>query len=402
MGADPRLLQLLVDIAGSSAFLSRILVRVPDALEQLFEAMRTEPDRGLASFEDIPTATVPTSHEPARILADYKGLEVLRIGLRDVRGEQGVRATAEDLTRLAEVILRLAYERARREARTAGASLVVVALGKFGGGELLFGSDLDLVYFAPDTGDRDGATAVARRLNNLLGSPGPYGKLYDIDLRLRPLGVSGPLLTTPGGFRAYFERGLGQTWERMAWTRARAVAGPPMLCEEILGSVAETVYAPGFSADDARAMDEMRGRLAKAGGPDSLKRAGGGGVVDAEFVAQMLALRHGKDRPAVRTGHVPTLLERALAEGVVRPQRAADLLMAYEFLLTLESKIRIVTDLSEDRLPENETALRSLARRTGYVDTPATTAEQTLREEYAYHRDVAARVFRETIAELSA
>ena len=393
MNKDERLLRLLVHLAGSSRFLCNILERAPGSLDQLVDALATETGRGLASFEDIPTATVPTAPEPARILADYKNLEMLRIGLRDVRGEVSVRALGEDLTRLAEVIVRLAYERARSEARTAGADLVVVALGKFGAGELLYGSDLDLVYFTRDGPRVAAAGSVARRLNTLLATPTAHGRLYEVDARLRPGGASGPLVTTPSGFSDYFARGLGQTWERMAYTRARPVAGPPTLCEEIAAVIEETIYAPGFTAEDAEAMARMREKLAKAGGPDSIKRARSGGVVDVEFVAQMHALARGKDEPTCREGNVPRLLTTLKECGALNARTAADLFASYTFLLSLANKIRIVADLPEDRLPEEPAELRALARRLGYVDSGDLKAEDSLREEYAYHRDVAARIF---------
>jgi glutamate-ammonia-ligase adenylyltransferase len=398
LNADDRLLRLLVDLAGNSRFLCNILERAPGTLDQLVDAVATDWGRGLSSFEDIPTATVPTAPEPARILSDYKNLELLRIGLRDVRGEATVRETGEDLTRLAEVIVRLACERARREVRTAGADLVVIALGKFGANELLYGSDLDLVFFARDRDSVDAATLVARRLSSLLATPTPHGRLYDVDHRLRPGGVSGPLVATPSGFRDYFERGLGQTWERMAYSRARPIAGPPRLCEEIAGAIADTIYAPGFGADDAAAMAAMREKLAAAGGPESIKRAGSGGVVDIEFVAQIHALAHGAGDASYRDGNVPRVLARMQETGDVPAQRAADLTLAYGFLLALESKIRIVADLPEDRLPEDRAELHALARRIGYVDSGHVAAAESLRDEYAYHRDVAARAFHETIA----
>ena len=397
MGSDRRLLGLLVDLAGSSAFLSNILVRSPGTLDQLVDAVATEPDRGLASFEDIPTATVPTAPDPAGILNDYKQLEMLRIGLRDVRGEQGVAATGEDLTRLAEVVLRLAYERARREVRTAGDDLVTVALGRLGAGEMLFGSDLDVVFLTRESGDRTGATNLARRLHALLGATTDHGRLYEVDLRLRPGGSAGPLVATPAGFRHYFARGIGQTWERMSYTRARIVAGPPALGEEILKTIHQVIYAPGFSATDARFMAEMRGKMAAASAPDSVKRSGAGGVVDIEFVAQMHALDRGRDDPRYRIGNVTGILGLLRDDRVLHPQRAADLIAAHHFLLALEAKIRIVTDLSADRLPDDPQALRALARRRGYVDTSAMSAEDALREEYEYHREVAARAFGDAV-----
>lgn len=401
LSSDDRLLRLLVDIAGNSLFLTNILVRAPGVLDQLVDSLATSPDRGIASFEDIPTATVPSAPDPARLLSDYKDLEMLRIGLRDVRGEQSVRETGEDLSRLAEIIVRLACERARQELRTAGADLVVMALGKFGGRELLYGSDLDLVFFCRSERERVGASAMARRIAGLLGQPGAHGKLYEVDLRLRPGGSGGELVATPSGFRDYFERGIGQVWERMAYTRARAVAGPPTLCEEVAASIAETVYTPGFGAADARAMAEMRSKLARHAGPESIKRSRSGGVVDVEFVALMRALRHGREDPRYREGNVPRMIQLLYEQAAMEPQYAIDLRTAYRFLLSLESKIRIVADLPEDRLPEEQIALRALARRLGYVDTTGGRAEDGLREEYAYHRGVAQRGFDEEIGRLS-
>jgi glutamate-ammonia-ligase adenylyltransferase len=295
------------------------------------------------------------------------------------------------------VTLRLAYERARSETRTAGADVVVLALGKLGARELLFGSDLDLVYFGRGGGDLSASTAVARRLATILAAPTPHGRLYEVDPRLRPGGESGPLVATPGALRDYFARGLGQTWERLAYTRARAVAGPPTLCEEVVGAVEETVYEGGFTPADAAAIREMREKLAKAGGPQSIKRGGSGGVVDIEFVAQMHALSRGRDDRRFRVGNVPRLLTLLKEERILEPQRAADLHVAYAFLLALENRIRLVADLPEDRLPEEPKALRSLARRLGYVDTTEMRAEESLRDEYAYHKEVAARAFRDAL-----
>jgi glutamate-ammonia-ligase adenylyltransferase len=394
LAADGRLLRMLVDLTGHSAFLTNVLVRAPGVLDQLVDAVATAPERGLTSFEDIPVASVPSAPDPARILSDYKNLELLRIGLRDVRAEQDLPAVSEDLTRLAEVIVRLCYERARLEAGSKAGDVVVVALGKFGTREMLYGSDLDLAFFARDGDDPDAATAVARRLNALLSTPTAHGKLYEADLRLRPGGVSGPLVTTPNGFADYFARGLGQTWERMSYTRARPVAGPPTLCEEVAAAIQRTIYPPGFTADDARAMAEMREKLAAAGSADSIKRARAGGAIDVEFAAQMHALKHD-----IRAGSTAERIKQAAADGLLKRQAAADVLAAYRFLLALESRIRIVADLPEDRLPKNP---RPLALRLGYIDTETTRAEESLREEYEYHRSVAARAFHNAIAAFGA
>ncbi len=396
MAANPALLHLLIDLAGHSRFLCNILERTPGTLDQLVDALQTERGRGLASFEDIPTATVPTATDPAAILSSYKNLELLRIGVRDMRAEQSVRETGQGLTRLAEIVIRLGYERARRDARRPDADLVVVGLGKLGAGELVYGSDLDLVFVARDAEHVSDATAVARRLTKLLDTPSGHGRLYDIDLRLRPGGKGGPLVTTPGELRHYFGGGPGQTWERMAYTRARCIAGPPTLAEDVSAVVHDAVFAAGFGHAEAAEIRDMRERLAAAG-PSSVKRGRHGGVVDVEFVAQMYALERGKDDERYREANVPAILTLLQETGGREAQLAADLNLAYGYLLTLESKLRIVADLPEDRLPDDPAELHALARRLGYVDTESMPAADALREEYDYHRAVAARAFRKNI-----
>jgi glutamate-ammonia-ligase adenylyltransferase len=394
MGKDGRLLQALVDVAGHSLHLTNILANRPGVLDSLLDSLAAGAERGLDSFEDIPTATVPSAPDPGRILSEYRNLEMLRIGLRDVRAQSSIRQVSAELTRLAEVVVRLAYERARGEVRRSRGDLVVVALGSFGAREMLYGSDLDLVYFARD---REAASAVARRFAALLAAPTDSGRLYDVDTRLRPGGRGGPLVTTPEEFANYFGKGLGETWERMAFTRARPVAGPPGLCEQIEEAIHRVIYEPGFSPEDADAAARMRLKLSEAGSADSIKRGRGGGAVDIEFVAQMIALRHGRDHPELREGNVLKFLARAQEGRYIRPQETADLEVAYRFLLSLESRIRIVTDLTEDRLPEEPGALASLARRLGYADTELMRAAEALQEECAYHRGVAAREFLECV-----
>jgi glutamate-ammonia-ligase adenylyltransferase len=164
-----------------------------------------------------------------------------------------------------------------------------------------------------------------------------------------------------------------------------------------MAAIAETVFTPGFKAADAALMREMREKLAKKGGPASIKRGGSGGVVDIDFVAQMHSLSRGLADARFRQGNVPRLLLLLKEERILDPQRAADVHAAYTFLLALENRIRIVSDLPEDRLPDDPKEVRSLARRLGYVDVGDVRAEDSLRDEYAYHKEVAAKAFRDAI-----
>jgi glutamate-ammonia-ligase adenylyltransferase len=121
-------------------------------------------------------------------------------------------------------------------------------------------------------------------------------------------------------------------------------------------------------------------------------------VVDIDFVVQMHSLSCGHADARFRQGNVPRLLALLKEGRILDPQRAADVHAAYTFLLALENRIRIVADLPEDRLPEDPKEVRSLARRLGYVDVGDVRAEDSLKDEYAYHKEVAAKAFRDAVA----
>jgi glutamate-ammonia-ligase adenylyltransferase len=169
-----------------------------------------------------------------------------------------------------------------------------------------------------------------------------------------------------------------------------------------MGAIADAVFPQGFTAADAAAMREMRGKLARAAAPASIKRGGSGGVVDIDFVVQMHSLSKGHGDARFRQGNVPRLLALLKEEKILDAQRSSDVHAAYTFLLALENRIRIVADLPEDRLPEDSKEVRSLARRLGYVDVGDVRAEDSLKDEYAYHKEVAAKAFRDAVAAFGA
>ena len=263
------------------------------------------------------------------ILHSFKNAQVLRVGVRDIFGKEDIVATCSTLADIAEVCLRQITQREYTKLSTklgepmipegehAGqrSEFIVLAMGKFGGCEINYHSDLDMVFlYEADGGTfharrsrRSGETTTNQHFFSELGQRvikagsqlGPHGRLYEIDPRLRPTGKSGALATSLAEFQRYFAEGGGQLWERQALCKARVVFGSPRAAAVAMQSVAECAYLRPWQPEMADEIRRMRHRMEQTARPNNLKR-GPGGLVDVEFIAQMLQLKHGGEHPEVR------------------------------------------------------------------------------------------------------
>jgi glutamate-ammonia-ligase adenylyltransferase len=338
---------------------------------------------------------------------------VLRIAIHDIAGAIPLASVAAQLSALAEVLLERALALAEEEAAAKGRlppeRLCVIAMGKLGGRELGYHSDLDLVflYRDPKGTERQGDHArLAQRLMSFLQMPLREGLLYKIDTRLRPSGNQGALVTTASGFLRYHTGGgdgaapvRSQLWERQALLRARFVAGDATLFEDVRERVfAAAAYdRPGDVAALAAEIRRMRERIEAEIGKESTRgpnpKAGRGGLIDVEFAAQFLQLAHGHAHPGVRTPSTPAALAALREEGLLRESQFEALARGYEFLRRLELRLRIVHDFTVDHLPHGR-ALQQLARRLGYLgDDPAA----RLRADYARVTGEVRRAFEEVV-----
>jgi glutamate-ammonia-ligase adenylyltransferase len=254
--------------------------------------------------------------------------------------------------------------------------LAVLALGKLGGSELGYASDLDIV-FVYDGGidDHEAATRVAQRLTWALGAMLEEGKLYDVDTRLRPSGQKGTLVSSLAAWRTY-HRSSAQLWERQALIKCRAVAGDPALGAAIEADAARFVHAEDLSPPVvAAAIRTMRERIEKEIAREGPRRtdlkAGRGGLIDIEFAAQYLQLAHGAQIPALRVRGTRPALDAARAAGLLGEAAHATLLGGYRFLRTIENRLRIVHDRPIHEYPSDPVELDRLARRAGYPSSGA-------------------------------
>ncbi|MCS7237548.1 MAG: bifunctional [glutamate--ammonia ligase]-adenylyl-L-tyrosine phosphorylase/[glutamate--ammonia-ligase] adenylyltransferase [Thermoguttaceae bacterium] len=402
---DPDTLPILIRIFSTSQYLSDILAAEPESFE-LVRASQGMPYPRQVLVDDI-LAEVSALESEASVLSAlrrFKRREILRIAYGDIVCDQSIHTVTAQISYLAEAILEAAlYAAYRRLSQHYGAPrladgnrarFVILGMGKLGGVELNYSSDLDLIFFYEDEGHTDGL----RRLSNaeffeqlagevirLLTTPTPLGVAYRVDMRLRPEGKEGPLaMSIPAALWYYDNR--GRTWERQAFIKARPVAGDRDLGEHFLRQLTPWIYRRFLSRADISGIKALKRRIEQqtrsCGAESTNVKTGRGGIRDIEFVIQFLQLLNGPDLPTVRTGNTLEAIAQLAAVGCLTEQERAILSDNYCFLRKLEHRLQIMLDLQTHTLPSDAVALRRLARRMGYVDTPEADALEQFLADY--------------------
>ncbi len=389
-------LALYVDLCAWSGFLSEILISNPGMIDELLDTLLLDQPRPLDELREELAGLCRGAEDLDPILHSFQKKELLRIGVRDILGKEAIQETTAALTDVAEVILvqlaslqhaplvgRYGVPYLAEGPRAGQASrYAVLGLGKLGSREMSYQSDLDLIVVYEGDG-RTGPppwasrfdrfeltdnfhffTEVARRIIRAVSQHGPMGRLYHVDMRLRPTGQSGSLVSPLSGFRRYYAEDA-QLWERQALTRARVVHGDPDFAAEVLDAVHGAAYHLPWRPEVADEILAMRDRLEASGGDRDLKR-GFGGMVDVEFLVQMFRLKYGRDLPAVRRTNTWEALAALHAARLLTADEHAALHACYDFLRLTESRLRIVHNRSLDELPDDPEDLEKLARRLGF------------------------------------
>lgn len=332
-----------------------------------------------------------------RLLRRYRAAASTRLVWRDVLGLDSVDDTLAGSTRLADTCLRLALDALQaqfahrhgtvRDAQGQPVRLVVFGLGKLGGGELNFSSDVDLVYAyesggGASSGGSDGPRPLAaedyfarlgQQLAKLLDDTTADGFSHRVDLRLRPFGNAGRIALSFAAMEQYFQR-EGRDWERYAWQKARPVAGDLAAGERFLDTLRPFVYRRYLdygALDGLRAMkaaiaaDVARRELA-----DDIKR-GPGGIREIEFLAQALQLIRGGREPALRGRRLLPALHALVQARQVAAADADALIAAYRFLRRLENRLQMLADAQTHVLPADALARARIAGGLGCADWPA-------------------------------
>ena len=416
LGDDPRAVRRLVEALGASAFIGDALAQNPELGDVVLFA-RGAPTPELARAEvDVALGEVTASgaierdgdEAVAEALRRAKARVTLEVGLADLASQLGTREVTHTLSALADAELETA---ARHALGTAPGEpvrgLSILAMGKLGGREIGYGSDLDVIFLfdpaaAPEGKDADTFFArSARRIIQLISVSHSAGPGYELDTRLRPSGNQGLLVTSIDAFARYHgigARSSGEApsvsprvraaaWERLALLRARAAAGDPALGAEAMRIAHTAAYdLPTDPRAVAEEIHHLRMRLERENSQERRGRhdikLGRGGLVDIEFAVQLLQLEHGKDR-RVRTPETSVAIEALAAAGYLSPEHAETLRDGYAFLRKLEQRIRILHATPAQLLEGNAPGLLPLARRVGIRNRRGSEAGAELLARYA-------------------
>ena len=344
LATNPKLLELLVRTFDASFFATNVLIRHPHLLEEITRSATLNHSLSLSEH----TASLHPLVERGDLdsIRVYRQTQLLRTTMRDVLGLCPLPDLWQEITDLAEACLLAA-------AAIVGANnLTIIAMGKFGGRELTYASDLDLMFVGDDF-------RAAQNLITVLSIPSAEGVIASVDARLRPEGEKGPLVGSLEAFEAYY-RDRAQFWEIQALTRARPVTGPN---QETFRAIAHAAWSiAGRDPDLFDKIDAMlrRVRAERGSGNDMLDfKTGIGGIVEAEFLVQALQMRHDVRETSVR----PAISKLA---NIISSEDSALLGCSYEFLRHLETVLRRWRNTSASSLPPDPIEQRKLAIRMGF------------------------------------
>ena len=428
----PSTLEALTRVCGTSLYLADMLITSPELFDLLTVPTLVERSKTLAEKQEEALQIVAEAAE-GRMLAmlrRYKNDEIWRIALRNILGNATLPIMTEELSDLAEAVLQAVYPEIDAELREAHGTpldsdgnpvtFAIIAMGKFGGRELNFSSDLDVMYVYSADGETTKGMpnveffeAVGLELVNRLAGNQGMG-IYEIDLRLRPHGTGGAIALPLAGYQHYYDT-TALVWERQALTRARVVAGDT----EILGNrflkIAHAFcYAEPLTAEEIaeivrtrkrkeaqatrRTSTRRRGR-GKTQTPIANVKSGYGGLVDIEFAVQILQLVHGGEAPSVRLQNTLLAVDRLHDIGILTETQRDGLSEAYLFLRRVENALRIVHDRALDALPKNRAELAQLARRLGYAETEGTPIVDAFLQDYGKWTEMTRSLFNEILVD---
>jgi len=381
-------------LASDSPFLCRYVNADPEAFAWAIDPGRWRGPRGPERFAAHLQRHLDGITDETQWMAAarrFRAREILRIAARDLLGVAGVEENTAELSHLAEVLLAAAWRFTRgtlaepyglldRDGPEGG--FAVLGLGKLGAGELNFSSDIDLIYlYARDgetTGGRLGtishhewAVRAARLITRLMDHKTEHGRLFRVDLRLRPDGDAGPLAFTPQGCANYYEA-MGQAWERMMLLRARFCAGDPAVVEAFQEAVRPFVYPraidPKLVVSVREVKRQITDQLSRKRQPGFHVKLGTGGIREIEFFAQTVQILHAGRDASLRVANTLELLDRLRAAGLIDRNIRDSQRDDYRFLRRVEHRLQMVEDRQTHLLPTDRTERTAIAQSLGFAD----------------------------------
>ena len=411
----PGAMPVLAAIFSASRFLTEALLKHPEWVEEIIGSAELNRLLTVEDYQAKLEASLPPGVPSAAALARFRRQQLLRIVARDVMGLAALAETTLELSNLADAILQITCERIRQalvarhgqprpEQKAEGpdpATFAVIALGKLGGSELNYSSDIDLLYIYSANGHTDGPEVItnkeffqkqATQLTELLSAFTPEGTCYRVDLRLRPDGSLGEIAPSFEAARNYYQR-RARDWELQMLIKARPVAGDRALAARLLELLQPLIYSTTLDFSVVEATSATRVRIseklaARRSGELNIKLAPGG-IRDVEFLVQCLQRLHGGREPWVRHSGTLLALFRLRDKNLLSPREYSRLAAAYQFLRHLEHRLQMAEDRQTHTLPREPAELELLARRMPLSQVgQAPTAELLLSELHRHLEEV--------------
>ena len=403
---EHRLLQqILLELFAQSQFLADILVRNPELFRWLTSTNVLKLTATREQYALDASNAVSLFQRMDRKLDTLKRFhrrELLRIGARQILKEADVQTTSRELSALADSIVGTALDLAYQQVAEGVASplprnLAVIGLGKLGGGELNFSSDIDLMFVYDEDGPLSPSLGRIATLHEYYSRVAEYvvrrltdhtaeGHLYRVDMRLRPDGQSGPLAMSRSAYIAYYEA-RGELWERQMLIKARVIAGDQAVGERWKQEIKPFVYHKTLLASPLEEIAGIKSRIESALEGTTNIKLGSGGIRDIEFTVQALQLLNGGGSEALREANTLKALRNLEEAGHLKLKEGTGLQDAYIFLRTVEDRLQLLHGLQQHSLPESSEEKRVLARQLGYDSSGA------FERELARHQRLIRSVF---------
>jgi len=377
---SPLALEVLVTILGSSPYLTQILRRSPEYFYWLMEQGRLDLVADSGYFQTELNSPLTASDKALESVRRFRRRETLRIGAQDLLGRASLESTLSQISDLADAVLDSVFKIISERLLGSPAPFAVLALGKLGGRELNFSSDVDLIYVHGNEADHAAMRRFGKEYTRALTEMTAEGHLYRVDLRLRPMGKTGEIVYPLDACLHYYQT-WADTFDRLALMKSRCVAGNRELGDAFVRSIQDFIFKKYL---DTAALEEIRWvkrrtdrRLRERAEIHRNIKLGEGGIREIEFFVQAFQLLYGGLHPEIRTPNTLAALNRLVDHGFVLPKDYQALRRAYIHLRDLENKLQLVNDLQTHMLPESDQDLARCARRMGYRGKPDDPARST-------------------------
>ena len=380
-------LELYVRLCATSPYLAGILTTNPGMIDELLDSLLLDKLPSVETLQDILADLCRAAEDVDPILHSFKNSFHLRVGVRDILGKAAIQQTHRALADIAEVCLKqIANQQFERLVQKYGqpqferngdihpCEFVILAMGKLGGQEPNYQSDVDLIFLYQQDGKTQPVgrsqvnttsnqhffSELGQRIMKVVNQLGPQGRLFEVDPRVRPTGKSGVLTVALSEFARYFRSGQAELWERQSLCKARTLYGSELAQEETMHLCRQLLKEHPWQSADARAIYGMRKEMEETASDRNLKR-GPGGTVDIEFIVQMLQMKHASDNSSMLDPNTLTAIEQLKQAQALTTADADELSSAYQYLRSVESRLRLLNTTARHDLPEDSRELAGLA-----------------------------------------